>query len=613
MAIGDVKARTVKRPDGTIYTLYQGEYRDRDGKRCFVSDKLKKQAQKKLRTAMDEVDQWKHAKGNETLEQAIKEYLDDEDRAARQGDKSKAHAEGERRRLARVPAHLRRKKLTEFKNSLEFKKALKEMRSQGVGVRYAIGIRGAIGRVFKYAMEQYGLPRNVIRDFPIDLPKPPKRSNHATTDDGSALLQVAWNQQRTDNLFLVSVNLFGILCLLMSGLRPEEVGGLQITDIRRFDSPPDRPNVWAELTIQHTNTFADGFRKRTKNDEVRIVQVGRFVADAFDRCDRYWQAREYATGPGHISYRPNMVNKRTRRFVERSTAPLKRRQHGFMFVNLQGKPYNANSIKYHIAKLSVEAGQVQRDGEGRILIGAPMASKPVHVKLRERRNRPPEGEPFVWLTRELLSSDAWRTAPINTRRFVERLLLEHMAHGGTENGKLICTVDQCLQWDIGGRGEVTKAQRDAIARGLAYIGEKGFWAPGRAHRPSRYGIGWLPGHDGAPAPNLWKRYPLQDIESSIPTQYGDRDKLNGGTRANRSRAFLTKVPPPSTDPVSPPSTEKMNLPPGWRMGKGSDGRVRPLCPGPSDRPWIGVPLIDGAGDELEQQARRELTAWRNGG
>ena len=169
MAIGDVKTRTVKRPDGTAYEIYQGEYRDRDGKRCFVSDKKKKEAQNKLRKAMAEVDEWKHAKGNETLEQAIKEYLDDEDRAARQGDKSKAHAEGERRRLARVPANLRRKKLTEFKNSLEFKNALKEMRSHGVGVRYAIGIRGALGRVFKYAMEQYGTPSKCYSRLPDRL------------------------------------------------------------------------------------------------------------------------------------------------------------------------------------------------------------------------------------------------------------------------------------------------------------------------------------------------------------------------------------------------------------------------------------------------------------
>jgi hypothetical protein len=40
-------------------------------------------------------------------------------------------------------------------------------------------------------------------------------------------------------------------------------------------------------------------------------------------------------------------------------------------------------------------------------------------KLKRKRNRPPG--PFVWLTKELLESEAWITAPINTRRVVDRL------------------------------------------------------------------------------------------------------------------------------------------------------------------------------------------------
>ncbi len=53
-----------------------------------------------------------------------------------------------------------------------------------------------------------------------------------------------------------------------------------------------------------------------------------------------------------------------------------------------------------------------------------MPSKPLYIKLREKRNRPPEGEPWIWLTRELIESEAWHSAPINTRRVVERLIIE---------------------------------------------------------------------------------------------------------------------------------------------------------------------------------------------
>ena len=49
---------------------------------------------------------------------------------------------------------------------------------------------------------------------------------------------------------------------------------------------------------------------------------------------------------------------------------------------------------------------------------------------------------------------------------------------GKENGRLICTADQCVAWGIR-RSAVTEAQRDAIARGLIYRSEDGagYFAP----------------------------------------------------------------------------------------------------------------------------------------
>ena len=102
-----------------------------------------------------------------------------------------------------------------------------------------------------------------------------------------------------------------------------------------------------------------------------------------------------------------------------------------------------------------------------------------------------------------LESDAWRTAPIDTRRFVERLMIEQLDHAGQENGQLICTYNDCAAWGIA-RKNVKAAQADAIRRGLVYRTEKGTASAGAGRRPSRFGLGWLPGHDGSPAPNRWK-------------------------------------------------------------------------------------------------------------
>ena len=132
-----------------------------------------------------------------------------------------------------------------------------------------------------------------------------------------------------------------------------------------------------------------------------------------------------------------------------------------------------------------------------------MASKPLHVKLRDKRNRPPDGEPWVWFTRELIESDAWRSAPINTRRVVDRLMLEHMAHAGTMNGKLICTYRDFEKFGIRHQS-VKPAISDAVQRGLIIVTEKGKASAGPVRWPSRYALGWLPTHDGAAASNRWK-------------------------------------------------------------------------------------------------------------
>src|SRR5690242_16231849 len=74
-------------------------------------------------------------------------------------------------------------------------------------------------------------------------------------------------------------------------------------------------------------------------------------------------------------------------------------------------------------------------------------------------------EPWVWQTRELRASDAWRSAGINARRFIDFLLLEHMNHGGKENGLLKAPHRQLEDFGIGAR-RITDTIREAEGLGL---------------------------------------------------------------------------------------------------------------------------------------------------
>ena len=165
-----------------------------------------------------------------------------------------------------------------------------------------------------------------------------------------------------------------------------------------------------------------------------------------------------------------------------------------------------------------------------------MASRDAPTKaarLLRRRNKPPAGQAWNWITDELIISDAWRSAPINTLRVVCQILLEQSAHAGRENGNLIVTWDDFVAYGIN-RKFVDKSIRDAVARGLIYRTQKGGMCSGGLRRPSRYGLGWLPNHVAAPAPNRWKAYRCgrgshhPKYAEQYPTGVPGNRKLNGG-------------------------------------------------------------------------------------
>lgn len=88
----------------------------------------------------------------------------------------------------------------------------------------------------------------------------------------------------------------------------------------------------------------------------------------------------------------------------------------------------------------------------------------------------PKGETFVMLSRELLASEAWQSRSINCRRLVNYLMIEHLSHGGYENGHLTATFDDLVAFGITRR--LIHRTFDEIERlGLAEVergGRRGF-------------------------------------------------------------------------------------------------------------------------------------------
>ena len=134
----------------------------------------------------------------------------------------------------------------------------------------------------------------------------------------------------------------------------------------------------------------------------------------------------------------------------------------------------------------------------------------------EKLNRPPKDEPWVWMTHDMLMSDAWAALTLPARRVVERIVIEHMNHGGRCNGDLAVTYDDFQAFGVR-RNSIRGAIKLSERMGWIMVTQKGGRSSGRLRWPSRYGLTWLPIGE-APPVNTWKRVsarlPPQDIKRS---------------------------------------------------------------------------------------------------
>jgi hypothetical protein len=136
-------------------------------------------------------------------------------------------------------------------------------------------------------------------------------------------------------------------------------------------------------------------------------------------------------------------------------------------------------------------------------------------KTKEKRNRPPADSAWIWLTREMIESDAWCTLSLAASRVIFRIAIENMLHAGTENGNLEVTYNDFEKFGIR-RGSIKAAIDEAVSKGWIIITEKGRASIGQDRWPTKYALGWLPLKDGTPAPNRWKGWkPKREIPGNI--------------------------------------------------------------------------------------------------
>ena len=125
-------------------------------------------------------------------------------------------------------------------------------------------------------------------------------------------------------------------------------------------------------------------------------------------------------------------------------------------------------------------------------------------------NRPPSGEGWIWLTGELLNSLAWRSMSVNCLKLTLRLLLEHINHGGLENGRLVCTYKDFQEYGLT-RNKIRPAIEEADFLGLVkhQRGERIF----AKNQPNSYRITFYGTSEARDPTNEWKRITKERIDS----------------------------------------------------------------------------------------------------
>jgi hypothetical protein len=160
-------------------------------------------------------------------------------------------------------------------------------------------------------------------------------------------------------------------------------------------------------------------------------------------------------------------------------------------------------------------------------------------RIREARNRPPADKPWIWLTREMIESDAWRSLSRQAQLVIDRVMIEHMLHAGTENGNLVVTYADFEKFGIR-RMSLKAAIAEAVATGLLTITLKGRPSVGPDRWPTRYALGWLPLRDGAAAPNRWKAWcKPSPIPGNIESSSDSATRENG----RKPRSLVAKTLP----------------------------------------------------------------------
>ncbi|MBX5093163.1 hypothetical protein [Rhizobium lentis] len=149
---------------------------------------------------------------------------------------------------------------------------------------------------------------------------------------------------------------------------------------------------------------------------------------------------------------------------------------------------------------------------------------------------------WQWLTIQLLESPAFTSLSANACRAFFRVVIEHVAHAGLENGRLVVTHPRFVSYGV--TGEYVADALDGLEyKGLLKV-RRGRAGSGVAH-PNLFTLTFVGDHEGAPATDEWKRCTAQRCRKWSET---DR-RIAADKRGRLGRKKKTSLRDPEIPPL----------------------------------------------------------------
>jgi hypothetical protein len=162
------------------------------------------------------------------------------------------------------------------------------------------------------------------------------------------------------------------------------------------------------------------------------------------------------------------------------------------------------------------------------------------VKQRKKRNA--IAEAWVAYPCTMIESPAMRLLSLSAIRVMHRLEVEHMHNGGAENGRLIVTYDQFVEWGVN-RNAIGPAIRELIALGFVEIAEKGCAGNENLRRAHRFRLTYVNTKKREQPTNDWRKIEtVEEAEAMARTSRGETDPRarDLGRRGGRARSQKSK-------------------------------------------------------------------------